>query len=315
MPTSAEAIFAGEVTRPSDHAFSRISHHGPGRVQARRLTRRPSSLGSSRVAVVAILASGCVGALLLRVPSVAAQTTETPAQLVAAVYPAAAAAGSFHYVNQQTLGINGTLVHQTETGDVTGDVGVQFINGRLGNSEAIVMGSTAYLKGDAAALQVDLLYPLSRANRYANRWISFTSHDTPFQTIKNLVLSSTFWTNPTLAPLDSLPQRPRSISELAKIGGRPMESVTSTIDDVFDSTDSSFIGHAEVYFAATSPLLPYRLTDSTTGTEAGAPFSEQDSASFSKWHEHVQVTYRAGRSAIRPCRRPTRDNAAGELPE
>jgi hypothetical protein len=240
--------------------------------------------------VFTMLVAGSVGApLLLLGPSATAETSETPAEVVANVYATAAAAGSFHYVNQQTLGINGTLVHQTVSGDVSHGEGVLFVNGRFGDSEAIVIGSVAYLKGDAAALQVDLLYPLKRADHYANRWISFTSKDTPFQTIKDLVFSTTLWANPAQAPLDSLPQRPRSVSQVSSLDGRPVESVTSTIDDVVKSTDSSFVGHAQVYFAATSQL-PYRLTDATTGLEAGSPFSEQDSATFSKWSEHLEVT-------------------------
>jgi hypothetical protein len=242
------------------------------------------------VVAVKLLVTGCASAALLSQVGIAsASTSETPAEAVVAAYAAATAAGSFHYVNQQTLGINGALVHQTESGDVAPGIGVQFITGRLGDSEAIVIGSTAYLKGNAAALQVDLLYPLTRAKHYANQWISFTSKDTPFQTIKDLVLSSTFWANPTQAPLDSLPQRPMTITQLSEVKGRAVEAVTSRIDDVVKSTDSSFVGHAEVFFAATSPRLPYRLTDSTTGIEAGSPFSEQDSATFSKWSEHLSV--------------------------
>jgi hypothetical protein len=215
---------------------------------------------------------------------------ETPSQLVASVYAAALAAGSFHYVDQQTLGINGTLVQQTESGDVGRGEGVQFVSGRLGDSEAIVIGSVAYLRGNAAALQVYLLYPLHRADAYANRWISFTPKDGPYQLIVRLVLGSTSFTKPTAAPLDSLPEHPNSISRPSTVDGRSVESVFSTIDDVVASTDSSFVGHAQVFFAANSPKLPYRLTDDTTGTEAGSPFSQQDSATFSKWKEQVEVT-------------------------
>jgi hypothetical protein len=270
------------------------------------LMRLLHSRGPHRVLAFTMLAMGAAGAsLVLLGPTATAETSATPAEVVATVYAAATAAGSFHYVNQQTLGINGTLVHQTESGDVSHGVGVQFINGRLGDSEAIVIGSVAYLKGDAAALQVDLLYPLSRAKHYANRWISFTSKDAPFQTIKDLVLNSTFWGNPAQAPLDSLPQRPSSISQLSRVDGRSVESVTSTIDDVVKSTSSSFVGHAQVYFAATSPQLPYRLTDATTGTEAGSPFSEQDSATFSKWREHFEV--RAPKGPLRYSALPAPD--------
>jgi len=248
-----------------------------------------------RAFALAMLVTGSVGtSLLLLGPAATASTNETPGEVVAAVYAAATAAGSFHYVDQQTLGINGTTVRQTESGDVGRGEGVQFVDGRLGSSEAIVIGSVAYLRGNAAALQVYLLYPLRRADAYANRWISFTPKDAPFQTIASLVLSTTFWTKPSQAPLDSLPQRPSSISRLSRVDGRSVESVTSTIDDVVKSTNSSFVGHSQVYFAANSPQLPYRMTDATTGTAAGSPFSQQDSATFSKWSENVKVVLPKG---------------------
>jgi hypothetical protein len=249
-----------------------------------------SSRERFRAASFVILMTGSGGAsLLLPGPTAVASTSETPTQLVASVYAAALAAGSFHYVDQQTLGINGASVHQTESGDVSPGEGVQFVDGRLGNSETIVIGSVAYLRGDATALQVDLLYPLRRANVYANRWISFTPKDGPYQLIVRLVLGTTSWTNATEASLDSLPERPNSISRPSSVDGRSVESVTSTIDDVVTSTESSFFGHAQIFFPANSPKLPYRLTDDTTGTEAGSPFSQQDSATFSKWKEHVTV--------------------------
>jgi hypothetical protein len=250
--------------------------------------------GGLRAAALAVLVTGSASASLALPGLSAAATSETPSELVASVYGAALAAGSFHYVDQQTLGINGASVHQTESGDVGRGEGVQFVSGRLGDSEAIVIGSVAYLKGNAAALQVDLLYPLRRADAYANRWISFTPKDGPFQLIVRLVLGTTSWTKPTEAPLDSLPERPNSISRVSTVDGRSVESVTSSIDDVVASTDSSFFGHAQVFFPANSPKLPYRLTDDTRGTEAGSPFSQQDSATFSKWSEHVKVTLPAG---------------------
>lgn len=243
-----------------------------------------------QAAALAVLVTGTVSASLVLPGSSAAATTETPSELVASVYAAALAAGSFHYVDQQTLGINGASIQQTESGDVGRGEGVQFVYGRFGNSEAIVIGSVAYLKGNAAALQVDLLYPLRRADAYANRWISFTPKDEPYQLIVRLVLGTTSWAKPTEAPLDSLPERPNSISRPPTVDGRAVESVTSTIDDVVASTDSSFVGSAQVFFGANSPKLPYRLTDDTTGTEAGSPFSQQDSATFSKWSERVEVT-------------------------
>jgi hypothetical protein len=247
-----------------------------------------------RAVGLAMLVTGSVSASLVLPGSIAAASSETPSELVASVYAAALAAGSFHYVDQQTLGINGASVHQTESGDVGRGEGVQFIDGRFGDSEAIVIGSVAYLRGNAAALQVDLLYPLRRADAYANRWISFTPKDGPYQLIVRLVLGTTSWANPTEAPLDSLPEQPNSISRMSTADGRSAESVTSTIDDVVSSTDSSFFGHAQVFFPANSPKLPYRLTDDTTGTEAGSPFSQQDSATFSKWSEHVAVTLPTG---------------------
>src|ERR1700733_2637440 len=85
-----------------------------------------------RATSLAVLVTGSVSASLLLAGPTAAAATETPSELVASVYAAALSAGSFHYVDQQTLGINGAFVHQIESGDVGHGEGVQFVRALRG---------------------------------------------------------------------------------------------------------------------------------------------------------------------------------------
>jgi hypothetical protein len=224
-------------------------------------------------------------------------TTKSPSEINASVYSAAMKAGSFHYVDHQEFGFGSTTGPQTETGDVALDKGVQFISGVLGDSETIVVGTAAYVKGNAAALEVGLLWPKSKATKYANRWISFTRKDQPYDSVIEFVVTRTFWNDANRASAESLPQRPASVGNESTLNGQQVDSVTSSIHDIVKSTNSSFIGISRIYFDPKSSL-PVVVTDSTSGTEAGSPTSQQDVAAFTKWGEAVDVTAPTGAVAF-----------------
>jgi hypothetical protein len=215
---------------------------------------------------------------------------ESAVQVNASIYTAAMKAGSFHYVDHQEFGFGGTIGPQTESGDVARNKGVQFISGTLGDSETVVVGTAAYLKANVAALEVGLLWSKSMASKYANRWISFTPKDQPYDSVIEFVVARTFWDAPDRASVESLPQKPSSVGGRSTLDGKSVESVTSSIHDIVKSTNSSFIGASRIYFDSNSPHLPFVVTDSTSGTEAGSPTSQQDVATFTKWGEVVNVT-------------------------
>jgi hypothetical protein len=206
--------------------------------------------------------------------------------------------GSFHYVDFQRIGFGGPIGSQTETGDVALNKGIQFISGSLGDSETIVLGAAAYLKANVPALEVDLLWSKSVATKYANRWISFTPKDWPYDSVIEFVVTRSFWDDPERSPVASLPQTPTSVGGESTLDGESVESVASSIHDIVKSTNSSFIGDSRVYFDSNSFHLPFVVTDSTSGTEAGSPQSQQDVATFTKWGEAVTVTAPTGAVAF-----------------
>jgi hypothetical protein len=249
------------------------------------------------VGAVAMIGSLNV-ALLLTNSATGAAAVVSPSQLNASVYTAAMKSGSFHYVDLQRIGFGGPIGSQTETGDVSLNRGIQFISGTLGNSETIVVGTAAYLKANAPAREVGLLWSKSMATKYANRWISFTPKDWPYDSVIEFVVTRTFWDDPERSSVESLPQKPTSIGPKSTLDGESVESVASSIHDIEKSTNSSFIGDSRVYFDSSSPHLPFVVTDSTSGTEAGSPQSQQDVATFTKWGETVKVTAPTGAVAF-----------------
>jgi len=197
----------------------------------------------SSLAVVLFLTTSVTGAA----------TVETPTQLNGSVYATAMKSGSFHYVDLQRIGFGGPIGPQTETGDAALNKGIQFVSGSLGNSETIVVGTAAYLKANAPALEVGLLWSKSMATKYASRWISFTPGDWPYDSVIEFVVTRTFWDDPGRAPVESLPQKPTSIGGKSTLDGESVESVASSIHDIVKSTNSSFIGDSRVYFDSSPP--------------------------------------------------------------
>jgi hypothetical protein len=259
---------------------------------------RPQLRGNLRaIEAAAVIILLNVAVFLTDSPTISA-TVESPTELNASVYAAAMKSGSFHYVDLQEIGFGGPVGHQTETGDVALNKGIQYVSGTLGDSETIVVGTAAYLKANAPALEVDLLFSKSMAAKYANHWISFTPKDWPYDATIEFVVTRTFWDNPDRSPVESLPQKPISIGGKSTLAGESVESVTSTIHDIVKRTNSSFIGNSRVYFDSSSPHLPFVVIDSTSGTEAGSPNTQQDVATFTKWGETVKVGLPTGAVAF-----------------
>jgi hypothetical protein len=265
---------------------------------AREAKVRPKRRGNLRAVGAMVMIGSLNIALFLGNSATSGAGVESPTQVSASVYAAAMNSGSFHYVDLQRIGFGGPIGSQIEIGDVALTKGIQFVSGTLGDSETIVIGSAAYLKANAPALEVDLLWTKSMATKYANRWISFTPKDWPYDAVIEFVVTRTFWDDPERAPVESLPQKPTSIGGRSTLDGESVETVASSIDDIVKSTNSSFIGDSRVYFDSNSPHLPFIVTDSTSGTEAGSPQSQQDVATFTKWGETVKVTVPTGAVAF-----------------
>lgn len=117
-----------------------------------------------------------VGILLLvlaaaAVAGAAAFASQSPKAVRASIFAAARTRHSVHYVSV-SIGKARTNMEA----DVGADRGIQRIaftkSGRTGHVTVIVVGKTAYVRGDAFTLHNYMEFTKAQASRYAGRWIS-----------------------------------------------------------------------------------------------------------------------------------------------
>jgi hypothetical protein len=222
-----------------------------------------------------------------------ASASQTPAQVNAAVYHAATTSGSFHYLHVNSSQTDGTDIKVKEIGDVGRNEGIQYTTGTLGQSEIIVLGSMAYMKGDVSALQYQLGLPQREATTYANRWISLTAADSEYSNVIDLVTLRSFWNNPKVNAFLSVSEVPRSTTT-GRFDGQDALSIDYSIDESFKSTHSTFVGSSRLFTSAKSPHLPIASISSTTGKLEGDKDVQKDSGTFTKWGESVNVVAPTG---------------------
>ena len=179
---------------------------------------------------------------------------------------------------------------QTQIGDIGRDEGIQYTTGTLGKSEIIVLNNVAYMKGDESALKYQLGYSQREATAYENRWISFTASDSAYADVTDLVTLGSFWSDPNTNAFISVTQSPQSETGESRFDRQQAQSITYSIHDIVKSSNWSFVGTSELYFAAKAPHLPLASISRTTGTLDGIKDLQKDSGTFTKWGERVDVT-------------------------
>jgi hypothetical protein len=102
----------------------------------------------------------------------AADAATSPQSLRAAILRTASAKHSVRYVTVSSD--DGARLRMVS--DVARSEGIQRVtfskNGRTGHATALVVRSTAYIRGDAFTLHAYMQFPRSFASRYAGKWIS-----------------------------------------------------------------------------------------------------------------------------------------------
>lgn len=105
-----------------------------------------------------------------------ALAAQSPRQVRASIVGAAKAQHSVHYVSKEVVGSSLT----TLTGDVKAAHGIQHVKIHLGKQTGhltiLVLGQTAYLRGDALGLEIQGLTKVQAA-KYDGRWISIPKGD------------------------------------------------------------------------------------------------------------------------------------------
>jgi hypothetical protein len=238
---------------------------------------------------VVVLVGAVTGGIVHLVERQSPVAIQSPAVANSKLYAAAAASGSFHYVNSSLEVVGGRTETSTSIGDAGRDQGVQYMIGAQGAFEVIVVDSMAYMKADLSALENVLGLSPTVAAPYVDRWISLAPTDAPYKAVAADVTSETTWDDPATSVTDALPQQPASVSGLFMLNGRSVQSVIYLLQGSDGQTGASYAGTEIAIFAATDPHLPSVINEHLSGTVDQQPSTEGSRVSFSRWGELVSV--------------------------
>jgi len=178
-----------------------------------------------------------------------------------------------HYVLRTTNGGQSQMV----TGDAGTTIGAQ--STVVGSDETVVemVGTTAFLRGNAGGLQNIIGWASGPASRYAGTWISLRPTDSLYQTVVQGVTLSTL-----LAQLS--PVSPLIESSPGTVAGQQVVGVRG------DLRSSPGQGEATFWVATSPPNVPVGIDAQATGknttvTEVGV---------FTKWGERFRLRAPSG---------------------
>lgn len=218
---------------------------------------------------------GRVGAFVLLV-AVAAGTAavalaaESPRQLRAAMLKAASARHSVHYVSTSSDG--GHTVRMVS--DVGRGRGIQRItftsSGHSGPATILVVGRSAYIRGNAFTLRSFFEFTQAQSVRYAGTWISIPAADPAFSAVAADATFASF--------LRDLLPRKRLELVRATVAGRRAVGVRGTVRQAGVNVVET------VYAPARGAPLPFQ----EKAVAAGRPGTSL--TRMSRWNEPVHVT-------------------------
>jgi hypothetical protein len=271
------SVHAGSATGVADVVVT-SSAAGPGDEPGRARPHRRRRIVAVGSAIV-LLAAGITGIVVASTGSSPPAVTGGAAaaeRLVRTSLASAAAARTFHYVSTSTT----AGVTQTTVGDAAPDRGQQTITIGDHTFSVVVVGTTAYFKGDAATMQAELGLDQVVAQAHAGQWISLAPADNPYQSVYAAVTTKS-------ALDDTITIAGRSVLADATIGTTTVTPVRGLLTPV-DQTPVT--GTARLDVRSGRPHLPVRFSG------AGSANGQQTSLSvtFDKWGERVDVSAPVG---------------------
>jgi hypothetical protein len=192
----------------------------------------------------------------------------SPQALRAAIFKAASAKHSVHYVTVSSS----SRGRSTMVSDIAADRGIQRVTfsngGRTGHVTMLVVGSTAYIRGDAFTLHGYMAFPPSLASRYAGRWI-LIPHTSPLY--GPVAIDVTFGS----FVRDAMPQGHLTIVA-GTVGGRKVRGLHGTAREG---------GTLTLYVPTSGSLLPLEGKETVR-----APIAASSRLTMSRWNEPVRVS-------------------------
>lgn len=229
-------------------------------------------------AAVIVAAAVAAGLVLSFSTGGSASTKKSATRLLRDALSAAGGSGSFHYVSVSTSSTSSSAqLSQQTVGDAGQSGGSQVITIAGDTFSVVVLGTTAYFRGDASAMAVSLGVPGPVAQQYAGKWISLVPGDAPYQSVEIAVTSSSaLQQNITFTAAKELGS--------SKVDGKSVVGIQGPMAAV---QGQAAHGTATLYVAASGRHLPVRYTElGSVGT--GSNRARLDfSITFSKWGEAV----------------------------
>lgn len=250
---------------------------------ARAPRARPSVVVGTAL-VVAAAATG-LGVWLGTGGSGPPSTPAAARQLVRSSLADARAEGSFHYVSSSTSSTATTSkITQVTVGDAASDSGRQLITLSGDTFDVVVVGTTAYFRGDAAAMVVSLGIPLGVARAHAGQWIALVAGEAPYQSVQVAVTtSSALDQNITFTAQKDLGD--------TEVNGKPTTAIEGRMSPVAGQPAR---GTATLYVTSGRHPLPVRYVErGSVGTGSNAT-KLSFSITFSSWGQNLGVTPPAG---------------------
>jgi hypothetical protein len=219
---------------------------------------------------------GRVGALVLGVAAAAVVTAvalaaRSPQQWRAAMLAAASAKHSVHYVSSSSRPGQGIRI----VSDVGHGRGIQRItvtkHGHSGPATVLVVGRTAYIRGDAFTLHNYFPLTQAQASRYAGKWISIPSSSGAYAAVAADATFGSFLS-------DLLPSKHLSLVPWTTAGGRKAVGIRGRVRQGGVSLVET------VYAPARGAPLPFYERAVVTGKPGTSV------AQMSRWNQPVHVT-------------------------
>lgn len=193
--------------------------------------------------------------------------------LLHSVLGAANAARGFHYVSSSTQASTSSSLTQVTVGDAGASSGRQDITIDTSHFTVLVVGPTAYFKGDAVATSATLGLPAAAATRYAGQWISLASGDAPYQSVYAAVTTSS-------ALHDSITLSPRREVSGTEYDGKDVIAIAGTLTPISGQPAK---GTATLYVTASRPHLPVGYVEKGTVGGGSSRSSISFTMHFSAW--------------------------------
>jgi hypothetical protein len=226
-------------------------------------------------ALAALAAPAGLAVLATGTPPAGAASTPTQSSPQAEYQAAIKAASNLGVHFASVASQNNVTIHVTgDTGATSGTQTLTVTNGKLSEHvNAMVIGSTGFVKANATALRYVIGLSTSQSNKYANKWLYFPTSNSGLDQLVSGLLNSQVSDEVQMSG-------PYTYGPLTSVGGQQAVAIRGTV-----STSSGSKAPVVLYVPATGKPTPI---EEVTNPGASAHASAiHGTVSFSNWGEKI----------------------------